>query len=94
MTSLKMKMRVRNPLSSRRSAAARRPRNVATRSAERPAPDRRSEERLAADRREQLVRESGGPQDTAVYGCSCGFQFSATVDTAVVCPNCGAEQAW
>jgi hypothetical protein len=102
-----MKMRVRNPLSNRRSAPRR------TRSGEghrrsasaadvappteapaSPTVDRRSADRLAADRRERLVRESGGPQDEAHYACSCGYQFSATVGTTVVCPNCGAEQAW
>jgi rubrerythrin len=87
-------MRVSNPLANRRPSRARRARRVEGRSAERLAAERRSDERLAADRREQLVRESGGPQDTAVYACPCGYQFSASVDTAVVCPNCGAEQAW
>jgi hypothetical protein len=89
-----MKMRVSNPLSRRRLAVPPRTRHVDARTAERAAPDRRSEERLAADRREQLVRESGGPQDTAIYACGCGYQFSASVEVTVICPNCGAEQAW
>ena len=49
---------------------------------------------LLADRRERLVRESGGPQDQAHYACSCGYQFTADVGTAVICPHCGSEQAW
>jgi hypothetical protein len=49
---------------------------------------------LLADRRERLVRESGGPQDQAHYACSCGYQFTASVGTDVVCPHCGSEQAW
>lgn len=40
------------------------------------------------------VRAAGGPLDRAVYTCSCGFYFDATVSTAVPCPHCGTEQAW
>jgi hypothetical protein len=45
---------------------------------------------LAAER----VRQAGGPIDTAVYACSCGYMFSAAVSTTVACPHCGADQAW
>jgi hypothetical protein len=44
--------------------------------------------------RERRIRESGGPQDAAHYGCACGYQFSASVGTSVHCPHCGATQAW
>jgi hypothetical protein len=39
-------------------------------------------------------RRSGGPQDRALYSCSCGFAFKATVTTTVGCPHCGQTQAW
>jgi predicted Zn-ribbon and HTH transcriptional regulator len=45
---------------------------------------------LAAER----VRRAGGPLDTAVYTCSCGYVFSAAVSTTVACPHCGTDQAW
>jgi hypothetical protein len=40
------------------------------------------------------ARESGGPEDTAFYTCSCGYAFDAAVSTSVACPHCGATQAW
>jgi hypothetical protein len=43
---------------------------------------------------ERRHAESVCPQDTALYGCSCGFQFQAPVSTSVACPHCGAGQAW
>jgi hypothetical protein len=42
----------------------------------------------------QRVREAGGPVDLASYTCSCGYLFSASVSTSVVCPHCGTGQAW
>jgi hypothetical protein len=42
----------------------------------------------------QRVREAGGPVDRASYSCQCGYMFSAAVSTTVVCPHCGADQAW
>jgi hypothetical protein len=48
----------------------------------------------AARRHEQRHRACVAPQDTAHYGCSCGFQFRASVSTSVTCPHCGAGQAW
>ncbi|MGO9319914.1 MAG: hypothetical protein ACLQBY_03800 [Solirubrobacteraceae bacterium] len=42
----------------------------------------------------QRVREAGGPVDRASYACSCGYLFRASVSTSVVCPHCGAYQAW
>jgi hypothetical protein len=43
---------------------------------------------------ERRMRESGGPDDRAVYTCSCGYVFQADVSTSVTCPHCGAGQAW
>jgi rubrerythrin len=40
------------------------------------------------------ARESGGPDDRAMYTCSCGYVFEADVTTSVACPHCGAGQAW
>ena len=43
---------------------------------------------------EQRMRESGGPDDRALYTCSCGYVFEADVSTSVTCPHCGTGQAW
>jgi hypothetical protein len=40
------------------------------------------------------ARRGGGPQDRALYACSCGFVFQASVSTSVGCPHCGTRQAW
>lgn len=40
------------------------------------------------------ARESGGPEDSAFYTCSCGYAFDAAVSTSVACPHCGTTQAW
>jgi hypothetical protein len=45
----------------------------------------------APDARE---RESGGPEDRALYRCQCGCVFEASVSTDVGCPHCGDAQAW
>jgi hypothetical protein len=50
-----------------------------------------ADEHLQAERRH---RASVAPEDTAHYGCSCGFQFQAPVSTSVTCPHCGTPQAW
>jgi rubrerythrin len=42
----------------------------------------------------ERARTAGGPLDSACYSCSCGFVFTAAVSTGVVCPHCGARQAW
>ena len=39
-------------------------------------------------------RAAGGPQDRALYGCSCGYAFHATVEAGVHCPQCDSEQSW
>lgn len=46
---------------------------------------------LAAERR---MRSAGGPQDTALYRCGCGFIFDAPVTTTVTCPHCRDDLAW
>ncbi|MGI8595659.1 MAG: hypothetical protein ACR2ML_15125 [Solirubrobacteraceae bacterium] len=47
-----------------------------------------------AIRPEDRVRRAGGPQDRALYACSCGYAFEASVTASVHCPRCGGEQAW
>jgi hypothetical protein len=42
----------------------------------------------------QRVRAAGGPIDRASYACACGYLFSASVSTTVMCPHCGADQSW
>jgi hypothetical protein len=54
------------------------------------APEQPDDEHLA----EQRHRASVTPEDTALYGCSCGYQFQASVSTSVSCPHCGTGQAW
>ncbi len=46
---------------------------------------------LAAERR---LRSAGGPQDTALYRCDCGYIFDAPVSTTVRCPHCASDIAW
>ena len=46
------------------------------------------------DRGERKTRAAGGPQDSALYRCSCGHSFSGHVSTHVACPRCGTDQAW
>jgi hypothetical protein len=40
------------------------------------------------------AKRSGGPEDRALYSCSCGHSFKAEVSTSVGCPSCGTGQAW
>ena len=40
------------------------------------------------------AKRSGGPEDKALYSCSCGYAFKAEVSTSVGCPHCGTNQAW
>jgi hypothetical protein len=47
-----------------------------------------------ARRRDSVAKAAGGPNDKAVYKCSCGNEFEAAVSTSVQCPNCGTGQAW
>ncbi|PTL55691.1 hypothetical protein [Paraconexibacter algicola] len=61
-----------------------------------PRPERRlrlvpDDPALAAERR---MRRAGGPQDTALYHCGCGFVFDAPVTTTVRCPHCAGDLAW
>jgi hypothetical protein len=57
-----------------------------------PAPGRRAAG--GCDPAVDRVREAGGPVDTALYSCGCGYLFSAAVSTTVTCPHCGTGQAW
>jgi hypothetical protein len=57
-----------------------------------PAPATPDEETELTD--ERRMRESGGPDDRAMYTCSCGYVFEADVTTSVTCPHCGTAQAW
>jgi hypothetical protein len=79
----------RNPTESRRRSAGLR-RRQPTKRAE-PAPPPAPELDLSDERR---ARESGGPEDRAMYTCMCGYVFEAKVSTSVACPHCGAGQAW
>ena len=63
------------------------PRSTSRRNTRQPA-------RRAPVTREQRVRESGGPQDTAFYRCACGYGFEGDVSTHVACPHCGSDQEW
>jgi hypothetical protein len=55
------------------------------------APAQRQREHL---REEARMRASGGPDDRALYTCACGYAFEADVTASVICPHCGAGQAW
>ena len=57
-----------------------------------PAPGRRAAG--GCDPAVDRVRDAGGPMDTALYTCGCGYLFSAAVSTTVACPHCGTGQAW
>jgi rubrerythrin len=72
-----------------RRRAAKRPHPPITNAAA--APAQAVEPRVAMQRR---IREAGGPEDHALYTCSCGYAFEADVSTGVACPNCGVEQSW
>jgi len=77
-----MRVRPLRQATRRMSPAQRRPHLV---SVPEPSPE------VKASRR---ARESGGPEDTAFYACSCGYAFDAAVTTSVACPHCGTTQAW
>jgi hypothetical protein len=77
--------------SRRRNGVLRRPHAPGREEPEAPAPSPVTEDDLADERR---ARESGGPEDRAMYTCSCGYVFQAEVSTSVACPHCGAGQAW
>jgi len=86
-------MRVRpksNTTEQRRHSTGLRRRHPVERSE--PAPPPPTEELDLSD--ERRARESGGPEDRAMYTCSCGYIFEAEVSTSVACPHCGTAQAW
>ncbi len=80
-----MRARLLHPLSERRRPRQRGPVTIAVTA--KPA-------LRGCDPAVQRVREAGGPVDRASYSCQCGYMFSAAVSTTVVCPHCGADQAW
>jgi hypothetical protein len=62
-------------------------------------PTRPRRDRVEPHRRSVLqtlarAKRSGGPEDRALYNCSCGYAFKADVSTSVGCPHCGTSQAW
>jgi hypothetical protein len=58
-------------------------------------PRPKSQPQVAPDATEtDSARRAGGPQDRALYECSCGVSFTAPVSTSVGCPHCGCDQAW
>ena len=79
-----------DPLAERRQARRHRrgARTGRARTAHRPTEARTPDAAVAR------VREAGGPLDRASYGCGCGYMFVAEVSTTVLCPHCGAGQAW
>jgi rubrerythrin len=79
----------RKPTESRRRSSALRRRQPAERTE--PSSPPPEEVDLSDERR---ARESGGPEDRAMYTCTCGYVFEAEVSTSVACPHCGAAQAW
>jgi hypothetical protein len=82
----------RNPTESRRrSSGLRRPHAPGRDEPAAPEAAPLPEGDLADERR---AREAGGPEDRAMYTCSCGYVFQAEVSTSVACPHCGAGQAW
>jgi hypothetical protein len=66
------------------------------READRPAPASAPAPRgpVAPSTRTAAARRGGGPEDRALYACTCGYAFMAAVTTSVDCPHCGTEQAW
>ncbi|HEY4098892.1 MAG TPA: hypothetical protein VGM33_25430 [Baekduia sp.] len=77
----------RSPRAERRPHVFGRPAEVAPE----PEPAPVVDHHLLAERRH---RASVAPEDSAHYGCSCGYQFQAPVSTSVACPHCGTSQAW
>jgi hypothetical protein len=96
-------MRVR-PLrpADRRPLTERRPHVFGRPSAPQPEPEPEQEQEAdpgeaAADPQLSAARRHRAcvaPEDSALYGCSCGYQFQAPVSASVSCPHCGTAQAW
>jgi hypothetical protein len=87
-----MTMRVSLRRSARPATALRR---VSGRAGRRPhAPAAAPEPPVAPGPDELRARASGGPEDKALYTCSCGCTFHAPVSASVSCPRCGGTQAW
>jgi rubrerythrin len=77
--------------SRRRNGSLRRPHTFTRDEPAAPAGEPIADDDLADERR---AREAGGPEDRAMYTCSCGYVFQAEVSTSVACPHCGTGQAW
>jgi hypothetical protein len=86
-----MRAHLLHPLADRRHARLRGRTRVAQEPVVRPAQEPIAR---AADTATQRVRDAGGPIDRASYTCECGLFFQARVSTTVMCPHCGAGQAW
>jgi hypothetical protein len=91
-----MRVRLTRQTETRRRTTPDRRRHVVAAPPPAEAPEQRAESveadaDLAAERR---LRDSGGPEDQALYRCGCGFVFEAPVSTSVACPHCGSDQAW
>ena len=44
--------------------------------------------------RTERARQAGGPQDSGLYSCGCGYLFEGQVTASTSCPRCGTDQAW
>ena len=86
---MRVRPKNRNTTDPRRRSTGLRRRQPVERSE--PAPPPTEDLDLSNERR---ARESGGPEDRAMYTCTCGFVFEAEVSTSVACPHCGTAQAW
>jgi hypothetical protein len=76
----------------RKSRHERAERRRAARAQDAPPAREAPQARVAAEHRD--ARRGGGPQDRALYTCSCGYAWTTAVSTSVECPHCRAEQAW
>jgi hypothetical protein len=88
-----MRTQLRRQLNERRTGQAR-SRRADARAPHGPADAGAVSIELTAGTEERRVREAGGPQDRALYGCQCGCAFQADVTASVACPRCGTSQAW
>ena len=87
-----MTVHTRHPPHSQDPPAHRTPRAAQRAARSAPAPDRSPRRRGASPQARE--RDAGGPEDLALYRCSCGYVFEAAVSTTVGCPHCGGTQAW
>ena len=57
-------------------------------------PRRTTESRQPMPVSQVRARRGSGPEDRALYGCECGFAWTAEVTASPSCPHCGQPQAW